>query len=233
MLCSESTSDGLVASLDAALSPGAELAAEPTEELAAAGAAEGEAAIDANRTGQACFVCMDAAADAVLIECGHGGLCAGDTRSRRPCPPIRATPDHPKYLRTAHGNLSNLLRLFPPPTGGTAWRTGRKSGHAPEQRRVGESCGRGFIAPPMFHPPLSPSRSALRIRLSLSSPLLERAGALSPPSPRQRPPRNRPSPPPDIGTGGPGNAGLDPNPRSNLGRGNNSPPSPPSRAPSR
>ena len=26
---------------------------------------------------QACFVCMDAAADAVLIECGHGGLCAG------------------------------------------------------------------------------------------------------------------------------------------------------------
>ncbi len=25
----------------------------------------------------ACFVCMDAAADAVLIECGHGGLCAG------------------------------------------------------------------------------------------------------------------------------------------------------------
>ncbi len=26
---------------------------------------------------QACFVCMDAAADAVLIECGHGGLCGG------------------------------------------------------------------------------------------------------------------------------------------------------------
>jgi hypothetical protein len=25
----------------------------------------------------ACFVCMDAAADAVLIECGHGGLCVG------------------------------------------------------------------------------------------------------------------------------------------------------------
>ena len=28
--------------------------------------------------GQACFVCMDVAADAVLLECGHGGLCAGD-----------------------------------------------------------------------------------------------------------------------------------------------------------
>jgi hypothetical protein len=28
--------------------------------------------------GQACFVCMDAAADAMLIECGHGGLCAGE-----------------------------------------------------------------------------------------------------------------------------------------------------------
>ena len=32
------------------------------------------------RGGQACFVCMDAAADAVLIECGHGGLCAGEAR---------------------------------------------------------------------------------------------------------------------------------------------------------
>ena len=28
--------------------------------------------------GGACFVCQDAAADAVLIECGHGGLCSGD-----------------------------------------------------------------------------------------------------------------------------------------------------------
>jgi hypothetical protein len=27
---------------------------------------------------RACFVCMDAGADAVLLECGHGGLCAGD-----------------------------------------------------------------------------------------------------------------------------------------------------------
>ena len=25
-----------------------------------------------------CLVCLDAAADAVLVECGHGGLCAGD-----------------------------------------------------------------------------------------------------------------------------------------------------------
>ncbi len=83
MLCSESTSDGLDAS-----------AAVPTEVPAAASAAEGEAAIDANRGGQACFVCMDAAADAVLIECGHGGLCAGEPD------PLRATPEHPGHLRT-------------------------------------------------------------------------------------------------------------------------------------
>ena len=29
-------------------------------------------------TGGTCFVCLDAAADAVLVECGHGGMCAGD-----------------------------------------------------------------------------------------------------------------------------------------------------------
>ena len=28
--------------------------------------------------GGACFMCEDAAADAMLIECGHGGLCSGD-----------------------------------------------------------------------------------------------------------------------------------------------------------
>ena len=28
-----------------------------------------------------CFVCADAAADAVLVECGHGGLCAGEEKS--------------------------------------------------------------------------------------------------------------------------------------------------------
>ncbi len=33
---------------------------------------------DVEGSGQACFVCEDAAADAVLIECGHGGLCAGE-----------------------------------------------------------------------------------------------------------------------------------------------------------
>ena len=34
----------------------------------------------------ACFVCMEAAADTVLIECGHGGLCAGALLSIASCP---------------------------------------------------------------------------------------------------------------------------------------------------
>jgi hypothetical protein len=39
-----------------------------------------------------CFVCMDAAADAVLIECGHGGLCAGalPTHSLKPACRIKS-----------------------------------------------------------------------------------------------------------------------------------------------
>ena len=32
---------------------------------------------EADAEPQACFVCMEAAADTVLIDCGHGGLCAG------------------------------------------------------------------------------------------------------------------------------------------------------------
>ena len=32
--------------------------------------------------GGTCFVCQDAAADAVLIECGHGGMCSGDAMGR-------------------------------------------------------------------------------------------------------------------------------------------------------
>ena len=31
--------------------------------------------------GRVCFVCQDTAADAVLVECGHGGLCAGVCRA--------------------------------------------------------------------------------------------------------------------------------------------------------
>jgi hypothetical protein len=49
-----------------------------------------ERAADAERSGQVCFVCMDAAADAVLIECGHGGLCAGQTQCSPPPSPPRA-----------------------------------------------------------------------------------------------------------------------------------------------
>ena len=39
----------------------------------------GAAAADAEP--QACFVCMEEAADTVLIDCGHGGLCAGTISS--------------------------------------------------------------------------------------------------------------------------------------------------------
>ena len=37
----------------------------------------------ADGTEQTCFVCADAAADAALMECGHGGLCAGEAPARR------------------------------------------------------------------------------------------------------------------------------------------------------
>ena len=39
------------------------------------------------RAGETCVLCMDAAADAVLLECGHGGLCAG--LARRPAACVR------------------------------------------------------------------------------------------------------------------------------------------------
>ena len=32
-----------------------------------------------------CGLCLDAAADAVLVECGHGGLCAGPARRPAAC----------------------------------------------------------------------------------------------------------------------------------------------------
>ena len=67
----------------------AEDAADASSALAAAGkgcACEstpglaGEEGADAveDAGGQVCFVCMDAPVDAILIECGHGGLCAGE-----------------------------------------------------------------------------------------------------------------------------------------------------------
>ena len=47
--------------------------------------------------GEACMICMDREADAVLVECGHGGLCAacavacwdGLASGRRACPLCR------------------------------------------------------------------------------------------------------------------------------------------------
>jgi hypothetical protein len=55
----------------------AEVQATGTPQPTQAGELEGpDAAEDAG--GQVCFVCMDVAADAILIECGHGGLCAGE-----------------------------------------------------------------------------------------------------------------------------------------------------------
>ena len=50
------------------------LSAEPPAGVAAQDDGKG----GAWPAGGACFVCQDAAADAVLIECGHGGLCSGD-----------------------------------------------------------------------------------------------------------------------------------------------------------
>jgi hypothetical protein len=49
---------------------GVESIPEQVGELEGADAAE-------EAGGQSCFVCMDAAADAILIQCGHGGLCTG------------------------------------------------------------------------------------------------------------------------------------------------------------
>lgn len=48
---------------------------------------EYEAVDDANN---ACCVCLDTAADAVLIECGHGGLCSGERRRN----PVTMFPFH-------------------------------------------------------------------------------------------------------------------------------------------
>ena len=36
-------------------------------------------------TGGTCLVCLDAAADAVLLECGHGGMCAGESAATPAC----------------------------------------------------------------------------------------------------------------------------------------------------
>ncbi len=58
-----------------------DIAAAPGADLLAAEPSEGDGGLE-----QACFVCMNAAADAVLIDCGHGGLCAGEVRS---CPALR------------------------------------------------------------------------------------------------------------------------------------------------
>ncbi len=114
---SNSISDGLGASLGLASRPGAELGAE-LELSAAAGATEGAAVIDAKGGGQACYVCLDAAADVVLIECGHGGLCAGNasprtipTTSSWPLPlPFRAPPSS-----RARRRRQARSRLCPPP----------------------------------------------------------------------------------------------------------------------
>ncbi len=60
------------AALKASMDAGLPCLASTTEESVDEECGNGE------KGGQACFVCMDAAADAVLIKCGHGGLCAGE-----------------------------------------------------------------------------------------------------------------------------------------------------------
>ncbi len=48
---------------------------------------------------QACFVCMDAAADAMLIECGHGGLCAGERISLQIIASARTRPSERQRVK--------------------------------------------------------------------------------------------------------------------------------------
>ncbi len=72
------------------------------------------AAAAAERGEQACYACVDAAAAAVLMECGHGGLCAGEAqraprvarcrealpRARTfPCLPLLPPFEHPAAFR--------------------------------------------------------------------------------------------------------------------------------------
>ena len=54
--------------------------------------------------GKACFVCLDADADAVLIECGHGGLCAGALSRPSKCTQVLRVSN-----RRSQPNLINEL----------------------------------------------------------------------------------------------------------------------------
>jgi hypothetical protein len=60
---------------------------------------------------RACFVCMDAGADAVLLECGHSGLCAGEPLFPPPASSAQqaAPPTVPAPL--AHPDLSSRACL--------------------------------------------------------------------------------------------------------------------------
>ena len=49
--------------------------------------------------GGTCFVCLDAAADAVLVQCGHGGLCAGAAALARREPPQSACCSPGRHCR--------------------------------------------------------------------------------------------------------------------------------------
>jgi hypothetical protein len=52
--------------------------------------------------GELCFVCMETEADAVLIDCGHGGLCAGEADSTlRASYSFRLMRHPPSHLTTA------------------------------------------------------------------------------------------------------------------------------------
>ena len=67
---------------------------------AAAAAAEGDPDVWTwAEEGGTCLVCLDAAADAVLVECGHGGLCAG-AATHAPSPQPRLPFVHVPFSRS-------------------------------------------------------------------------------------------------------------------------------------
>ncbi len=108
---------------------------------------------DAEEGGRACFVCEDAAADAVLIECGHGGLCAGEAPDPHPvnARPYSGSTSQPESRVRQDCNVARTAaEKLPWPT--RAVRTQRASiGFTSPERHCQKP------APAYPHPTLDPS----------------------------------------------------------------------------